>query len=874
MDQEDYRKYPRNSVVDERFGEPDFNAWGAFDSSGFKKVDALRALHLTFRSLGRSIDDARKQINTFSTVAYRLDGQGFTSDATNNSKFYSENDLFGKYYLENLRLDEKETEVIRSCLESDWGNILTQALQTTAEAVLSSVFSIQDQLVIELTEGAVRNGYIPIQGDETFFPSDYFGAANEQPETPKFTLDLPGGESVTTDIRSPSGKGGRIRSRFADLFSRLGITPQMKAVICKIDSGLYSLSFRPFREKRATIMPNSSLNQILYGPPGTGKTYATVSKSLEILEPEFAATNANDRSKLRKRFEELSVQGRIEFVTFHQSFSYEDFVEGLRATSEDGKISYDVDDGVFKRICILDQAVVEKSSHADIDIGNRKIWKMSLGDTQGQDSYIYEHCIEQNEIRLGYGSGLDFSSAHDSKQIAEVYQQEEIETKTQDYKVTSVNTFKNKINTGDLIVVSDGNKKFRAIGEVTGDYEFKPDDNLMSYAQCRAVVWHKAWGRSLPYDQLLNKTFSQMTLYQLKPKVICSEKLAELLGADNVSEGGNGEPQWLKPGTQFGNGGYEITYVSEDVVRVLVRRTGSIVSFDMTLLQELARYATERQITIEDIKKRRVFDKTESSLEKYIVNGYPGLLAQVIDGMTAAEAAPAPAPAQVVPNRPRVLIIDEINRGNIANIFGELITLIEPSKRAGAAEATEVTLPYSKEKFSVPSNIYIIGTMNTADRSLVHVDTALRRRFTFVETPPDLDVLKDISVEGVNIRSLLETINNRIELIYDRDHRIGHSYFLPLKAEPTIEKLASIFSGQVIPLLEEYFFDDWSRIQQILRSKEKATSYFVEPKFSDEDVQSILGDEADQIGTVYQKSTSALSEPTAYICIYQSSDEI
>ena len=139
-----------------------------------------------------------------------------------------------------------------------------------------------------------------------------------------------------------------------------------------------------------------------------------------------------------------------------------------------------------------------------------------------------------------------------------------------------------------------------------------------------------------------------------------------------------------------------------------------------------------------------------------------------------------------------VLIIDEINRGNISRIFGELITLIEDSKREGADETLSVTLPYSKEEFSVPQNIYLIGTMNSSDRSLTGLDIALRRRFTFVEMPPKPELLNEIIVEGLNIGKLLEVINQRIEVLLDRDHCIGHANFMSLKNQPTLEHLASI----------------------------------------------------------------------------------
>ena len=165
--------------------------------------------------------------------------------------------------------------------------------------------------------------------------------------------------------------------------------------------------------------------------------------------------------------------------------------------------------------------------------------------------------------------------------------------------------------------------------------------------------------------------------------------------------------------------------------------------------------------------------------------------------------------------KPYVLIVDEINRGNISRIFGELITLIEDSKRQGAEEELSVTLPYSKEEFSVPNNIYIIGTMNSSDRSLTGLDIALRRRFTFIEMPPKPELLNDIEVEGLNIAELVKVINQRIEVLLDRDHCIGHANFMSLKKQPTIEHLAAIFKQKIIPQLQEYFFDDWAKINLV-----------------------------------------------------------
>ncbi len=169
-----------------------------------------------------------------------------------------------------------------------------------------------------------------------------------------------------------------------------------------------------------------------------------------------------------------------------------------------------------------------------------------------------------------------------------------------------------------------------------------------------------------------------------------------------------------------------------------------------------------------------------------------------------------------------VFIIDEINRGNISKIFGELITLIEDTKRKGMTEEMSTILPYSGSLFSVPSNVYILGTMNTADRSIALMDTALRRRFQFVEMMPDTDILKNVTVDGVEIAPILEKINERITFLYDREHTIGHAFFIKLIDSPNINTLGSIFEKSIIPLLQEYFYEDYQKIQLILGDNEKS----------------------------------------------------
>jgi len=498
-------------------------------------------------------------------------------------------------------------------------------------------------------------------------------------------------------------------------------------------------------EKKETKMQNDNtikqpLNQILYGPPGTGKTYNTIDKALEIIfekedkEKEFEIIVNNsirnvtiqkiidmDESHLEYRafykaiFEFYKKLGQIEFVTFHQSYGYEEFVEGIKAQTitdditKQKTITYDVEAGVFKRLCEQAKTIKsEKTSAYNFD-KNINIWKVSLGDSQNsEDEYLFDYCIENNKILLGFGDGIDFNECKSREEIAKKLN----DTEKYSYPPTAINTLKNKIKIGDIVLVSYGNRKLRAIAKITGEYQHIEDDNLKSYVQSRDVEWLLVPEEPFSYEKVLKKQFSQMTIYDIKSNVKI-EELRKILTQDN------------KP--------------------------------------------------------------TDENNKNYI------------------------------------LIIDEINRGNISKIFGELITLIEPSKRIGADEEIRIKLPYSGDEFGVSQNLYIIGTMNTADRSIAPIDTALRRRFVFEEMAPDSSLLKDIKVKdkesdtGIELDKLLESINTRIEYLYDRDHTIGHAYLIDVK---TLDDLRFAFKNKIIPLLAEYFYEDWENIKLVLDDNE------------------------------------------------------
>ncbi|WP_375396450.1 AAA family ATPase [uncultured Sphingomonas sp.] len=454
-------------------------------------------------------------------------------------------------------------------------------------------------------------------------------------------------------------------------------------------------------------------NLILFGPPGTGKTYATAAEAVRLCDEQIPA----DRDALMASYRVLHQKGRIGFVTFHQNYSYEDFVEGLRPvtpTLEDGTagagFGLQVEDGIFKLIAELAASNRGKASAGAPAVNrDRKVFKMSLGRSwAAEDDIIYQDAIRDGYVVLGWGGEVDWSDRRfdDWEGIKERWRRDHPEASGNDPNMSQMYAFRIAMQIGSLVVISDGNRKFRAIGEITGGYQFVPGPDG-NYNHRRSVRWLWHSDESLPRQLIYEKELSQVSVYQM-------------------------------------NSGY--------------------LNWD-------------------------------------------GLEQIVAGGMTAA---PIGVPESYV------LVIDEINRANISKVFGELITLLEPDKRLGQTNALTVRLPYSKQEFGVPANLHIIGTMNTADRSIALLDTALRRRFEFRELMPDpnLPELREASKRcGIDLSQLLLTLNERIEYLFDREHQVGHAYFIRCATRDDVD---AVMRHKVIPLLAEYFYEDWAKVAAVL----------------------------------------------------------
>lgn len=538
-------------------------------------------------------------------------------------------------------------------------------------------------------------------------------------------------------------------------------------------------------EQRYSSMKKAAtaLNQILFGPPGTGKTYATVEAALEVLDSDFLQAHRENRSALKRRFDEFAQQDRIRFVTFHQSFSYEDFVEGLRADTSAGQISYAVQDGIFKELCNKSNAVVEGEEFFSF----LEDFKSDLKDSSG---------IALDD--LGVGAKLYVEGDSDL--------------------IVSFGSSFRRIYDSDLYrFYCGGSVRDR---DVTRQFIDSAQHVIIDYLIARKGA---ALVLDAP-DKILLEPLSSVRLF-VRAEIYtgkCYLDRADLR-------------RWLN------ENGY---HVSEVIARLeshglLKSKDERIVMGRGTDIKSTQTRCWTIDISSGSFVSALMGDSDDSSLS------YSQCVDSVFKLMKERMGSEFyDSEQKKLQRKSFVLIIDEINRGNISRIFGELITLIEPSKRAGADEALSVVLPYSKQPFSVPSNLYLIGTMNTADRSLAGLDIALRRRFVFREMPPQPELLNDVEVEGLDIGQLLRVMNQRIEVLLDRDHCLGHAYFMPLKGDASLARLAVIFRNQILPLLQEYFFEDWERISWVLNDQQaesKGTEPFIQRPHSEQSLAALFG---------------------------------
>jgi len=500
---------------------------------------------------------------------------------------------------------------------------------------------------------------------------------------------------------NPEGSGIEIKET---------VVPELKEMWSKLINREENSKTSNGGDEKETMKNEFDKNVIFYGPPGTGKTYTTAKRAVEICKTE-SEKELTDYSEIMEKYNELKKKNRIEFITFHQSYGYEEFIEGIKPIvlneddeSEDesennqesktnikieNDIKYDIVDGIFKKFCDnARKAIIETDNNNDNnDIPLEAIvWKVTVRDE------VREDCFNNNRVRIDW----NFDDA-------------------------GAVGFVEEVKKGDIIITTDGSRtKINGIAVVTDDKGYTLDKEERD-TTTRNVKWL----------------------------------------AKNINE--------------------NIKNINKE--KMLHRRTVARVP----------------NMKVEDIIKLAK-EKNQKELSKIVIKEN---------------------------KEPYVFIIDEINRGNISKIFGELITLIETTKRSGEGkkECISTKLPYSKEEFTVPDNVYIIGTMNTADRSIALMDTALRRRFKFEEMLPDYHLLEDIFVEDkgtkVNIGAMLKVINERIEYLYDREHTIGHAVFLELKENNNIEKLENIFKKSVIPLLQEYFYEDYDKIRIVLGDNAK-----------------------------------------------------
>lgn len=434
------------------------------------------------------------------------------------------------------------------------------------------------------------------------------------------------------------------------------------------------------------------LNQIIYGPPGTGKTYSIVEKALKIIDGEAFddLEGIEKRAACLARFNELKKTGNIEFITFHQSYSYEEFIEGIMPeVGDDGNVSYEVKPGVFKNFVNKARNKKVKEHFSEIS-ENPTVWRISLKNKN--NSNYFNDCLDASVIGLDFDVDANFEDID----VDDYFNEDKMPGKT------SFNMFVNEMQVGDLVCVFNNATSIKAVGIITSEYKHNTSNKKL-HKHTRKVKW---------IDQ------NERDIFEL-----------------------NGKKKMMTPAI------HRLSHVNP------------------SSLIELVNSETTKKVSSDDSSNKYVF------------------------------------------------IVDEINRGNISKIFGELITLLEKDKREGNG-GFPLKLPYSGEDFIIPENVYVIGTMNTADRSIAMIDVALRRRFVFEEIMPDLNLIKE-SIEEVPIRKIVQTLNDKISVLYGRDYQIGHSYFMD-KNLKTIDDLKQVWFYNIIPLLNEYFYEEWDKLNALV----------------------------------------------------------